>query len=94
MAKAQFIQQTQTAATVLANAVAACNNAAEVWTDRGYQVGGVNPLTDADLTALGVQITAAQMAAFVTLIASVQTFWQTNHSKSTSCRSYEKFVLF
>lgn len=64
--KITFVEnRLQATANSLAQAIDALRDAETVYFDRGYNSGGSNPITDADISALGV--TAANVASMITL---------------------------
>lgn len=65
MSKAKFLQQTASAVTSLAALHEMVSGLAGVYAARGYASGAADPITDADLTAAGIPLTAAQFAAQV-----------------------------
>ena len=46
----------------VAEGIAGCQDLEELYTDRSYGVGGMNPITDADLTAAGHDFDANAVA--------------------------------
>lgn len=71
--KTDFVVAAQEASTVLAKLAPKFQMLFEAYFDRGYNGGGANPLLEADIPAeLGV--TAADVAAFITLAENVGKF--------------------
>lgn len=85
--KAQFAIQTMDSATKLSQAISAVAAAAECYTDSGFNAGGAKAITDADLTASNIPITAAELAAFIALVPTISTFWSANHATINRVRS-------
>lgn len=85
--KEQFTIQTMASTTKLAQAVRELIDASECYTDSGFQVGGANAITDAELAARNIPLTAAQLAAYMALIPTIQTFWSANHAKINVVRT-------
>lgn len=70
--KIKFMQRVQDVATRLAQVLEDVDGLDRVYLHRGYNAGGANPVTDADLESHNV--TAAQIAAFVTLCQQLSRF--------------------
>ena len=71
--EADFVIAVQEASTTLAKLAPKFQTLFETYFDRGYNGGGANPLADGDIPAeLG--ITAADVAAFITLAENVGLF--------------------
>lgn len=71
--KSDFVLAAQEASTVLAKLAPKFDVLFQTYFDRGYNTGGANPLVDGDIPAeLG--ITAADIAAFITLAENVGKF--------------------
>lgn len=70
--KLTFASKAQERATALAQNADLIIDQISVFYDRGYNVGGVDPIVDGDLTSLG--ITAAQLTAFITLAEQLKNF--------------------
>lgn len=71
--KSDFVAAAQELSTVLAKAAPQFQWLFETYFDRGYNVGGVNPLLAVDVPA-ELQITAADIGAFITLAENVGKF--------------------
>lgn len=71
--KADFIAAAQELSTVLAKAGPQFNYLFETFFDRGYNGGGADEIVDADVPA-ELQITAADIGAFITLAENVGKF--------------------
>lgn len=67
--KVQFMQQVQSAATQLAQALEICTSLASVYTNRGYAEKGANPIQISDLE--GHEVTPKQIGAFVTFVGAL-----------------------
>lgn len=70
MSKSKFLQQTASAVTSLAALEEMVSGLAGVYAARGYAAGAADPITDADLTAAGIPLTAAQFNAQVVALLS------------------------
>ena len=70
--KVTFANKAQNTATKLAQAIDAANNLETVYFDRGYNVGGANPIVDLDVIGLG--ITAGTLGGLITLIQQLRNF--------------------
>lgn len=70
MTKLLFLQQTGAALTQLAALHERISGLAGVYVARGYAAGGADPITDADLTAAGIPLTAAQFNAQIVVLLS------------------------
>lgn len=70
--KIKFMQAVQAVSTQLAQAADTTADLFSIYFDRGYNGGGADPLTDADMT--GHDVTAAQVAAFITLAENLTKF--------------------
>lgn len=70
--KTTFGQKMQAASTTLAQVADQFADLFTVYFDRGYNTGGANPIADEDVAALG--ITAADIAAGITLAEQIQNF--------------------
>jgi len=57
----------------------------EVWFDRGYNSGGADELTDADVEALG--ITAADVTGMITFAGALETFMAANRGYLSKMRN-------
>ena len=57
----------------------------EVWFDRGYNSGGADELTDADVEALG--ITAADVTGMITFAGALETFMVANRGYLSKMRN-------
>ena len=57
----------------------------EVWFDRGYNSGGADELTDADVEALG--ITAADVTGMITFAGALETFMSANRGYLSKMRN-------
>lgn len=74
--KLDFAQNIQNFNTQLAELFKDAPDLEGVYFDRGYNGGGSDPITDSDLTGLG--ITAAQLGDGITLLQQLQNFAQNN----------------
>jgi hypothetical protein len=63
--KTIFLNKVQDAVMTLAQMQEFISGLSGVYLARGYQPGGTEPLTDADLTAAGIDLTAAQFNTIV-----------------------------
>ena len=72
MSKVAFAQEAQALSTIVADVSKRMADVFDTYFDRGYNGGGSNAITDPDLTSLGV--TAAQIAAFITLAENINIF--------------------
>lgn len=70
--KIQFGTQAQLDATTLAQVADKLANLETVYFDRGYNSGGSDPIANADIVSLN--ITAADLAALITLIQQFNNF--------------------
>ena len=70
--KVTFANKAQETATKLAQAIDAANNLETVYFDRGYNVGGANPIVDLDVIGLG--ITAGTLGGLITFIQQLRNF--------------------
>lgn len=70
--KLTFAEQAQVEATSFAQLGDKLADVESVYFDRGYDAGGANPIIDADIVSLN--ITAVQLAAFITLAQQVSNF--------------------
>lgn len=70
--KATFATRCQEISTALALLQKEAESTEEAYFDRGYNGGGASPIVDGDLTAHG--ITAATLAAFITLAQQLKNF--------------------
>ena len=68
MDKATLVGSMVDAATAVAQANEALQAAYAIYFDNGYNSGGANPITDADLTAAGLPFNAAQLGSLVTFV--------------------------
>lgn len=57
----------------------------EVWFDRGYNSGGADELTNADVEALG--ITAADVTGMITFAGALETFMAANRGYLSKMRN-------
>lgn len=71
--KQDFVAAAQELSTVLAKAGPQFQWLFETYFDRGYNGGGANPLVDNDIP-VELGITAAEIAAFITLAENVGNF--------------------
>lgn len=65
MSKQIFIQRVQGTANIISQAAAYAQDLEDVYNSRLYGPGAANAITDAELTALGIEFTADQLYAFV-----------------------------
>lgn len=72
MSKVTFAQVVQSSATALDDLIDSTDDIVKAFFDRGYNVGGADPLVDADFTSLG--ITAANISSFITLAQQLSNF--------------------
>lgn len=72
MAKPEFAEQAKKVSTDLAQLSERVLSMFHAYFDRGYNGGGSDPLLDSDIVASGV--TAAQIAAFITLAEQLGNF--------------------
>lgn len=70
--EAAFVQRVQSNAHKLADDIATAIELAAIYYDRTYGSGGANELTDGDLE--DAHITAAQLAAYVTMAQQLANF--------------------
>lgn len=70
--KVTFAKQCQDAATSLAIAADAAADLYSIYFDRGYNSGGADPITDADLEAH--EITAAEISSFMSMAENLALF--------------------
>lgn len=82
--KQTYISQSLTAATQLQAIANQLIDFSTPYFPRGYNAGGADPITDADLTAYG--ITAADFTNLITLTADLDKFL-TNQAVSTGDRA-------
>ena len=84
--KVRFAQEAQTAASIFAKLSDTIAALQSVYWDRGYNAGGVDPLADADVEALG--ITAADVTGMADAFAgALATFLQANQGYLSKMRS-------
>ena len=84
--KSQFAVQIMSSATKLAQAIDECAAISEVYADMCYDSGG-GAITDQDMVSASMPITAAQIAAFVALVPTIQSFWATSHTAINRLRA-------
>lgn len=83
--KARFAQEAQTAASIFAKLTDTIAALQSVYWDRGYNAGGVDPLTDEDVAALG--ITAADVTGMITFADALDTFLTANRGYLSKMRN-------
>lgn len=72
--KVIFAQAVQEVSTSIAQAADKCADLYSIYFDRGYDVGGADPITDNAID--GQNITATQVGAFITFAENFEKFIQ------------------
>lgn len=70
--KVAFAQQIQSLSKTLDATIDQTDDIVKTYFDRGFNSGGADPITDADLSSLGV--TASLVASFITLSQQLANF--------------------
>ena len=70
--KVQFLIKAQADATTLAQVISSITTLNNIYFDRGYNVGGVDPITDEDLS--GYSGTADVVGSFITMSSQLVNF--------------------
>ena len=83
--KVRFAQEAQTAASVFSKLSDTVASLQAVYFDRGYNGGGADELTDADVEALG--ITAADVVGMITFAGALETFMAANRGYLSKMRN-------
>jgi hypothetical protein len=71
MDEQQFAEDVQAAMTAIVQAYEVMEAAERIYFARGWNSGGANEITDADLTAAGFQFDAATLGASITVAQQV-----------------------
>lgn len=72
MDKQLFAQRIIEQSLTLVRAINTASDTEQIYFDEGFNSGGADPIVDGDVSGLGV--TAAQLAAFITLSQQLQNF--------------------
>lgn len=70
--KNEFVNEFKLQATSLAQIIARCEELEDIYFDRGYNSGGADAITDADISSTG--LTAAQVGSLITLGQQIVNF--------------------
>lgn len=83
--KTQYARRAQDMASIFSNLSDDITALESVWWDRGYNSGGADELTDADVEALG--ITAADVTGMITFAGALDTFLAANRGYLSKMRN-------
>lgn len=85
MDKQHYARRAQDMAAIFSNLTDDIAALQSVYWDRGYNAGGVDPLTDEDVAALG--ITAADVTGMITFADALDTFLTANRGYLSKMRN-------
>ena len=83
--KARYASKAMDMASIFSNLADDITALESVWWDRGYNSGGADELTDADVEALG--ITAADVNGMIVFAGALQTFLTANRAYLSKMRN-------
>lgn len=83
--KTRYASRAQDMASIFSNLADDIIALQNTYWDRGYNTGGADPLTDADVEALG--ITAADVTGMITFAGALETFMAANRGYLSKMRN-------